>query len=91
MEELYKVSKDVIGDFHARSERGVRQEIYAAFVLLTLMRWLSNRCDSDLNIGGDESDRPAMRATFRNGLRLVGKEIEALFPRQAGAVREYVS
>ena len=90
VEELYKVGKDVIGDFHAKSERGVRQEIYAAFVLLTMTRWLSNRCDSDLNGGGDENDMPAMRANFRNALRLVGKEIEALFLKQAGAVRESV-
>ena len=91
VEELYKVGKDVIGDFHAQSERGVCQEIYAAFVLLTMTRWLSNRCDSDLNVGGDESDMPAMRANFRNALRLVRKEIEALFLKQAEAVRAQLS
>ena len=90
VEELYKVGKDVIGDFHAQSERGVCQEIYAAFVLLTMTRCLSNRCDSDLDVGGDESDMPAMRVNFRNGLRLVRKEIEALFLKQAEAVRESV-
>ncbi len=31
-----------------------------------------------------------MRANFRNGLRLVGREIEGLFMRQAGAVGEQV-
>ena len=31
-----------------------------------------------------------MRANFRNGLRLVGKEIEALFLRQADTVRQSV-
>ena len=84
VEELYKVGKDMIGDFHSKSECGVHLEIYAAFVLLTMMRSLSNRCDSDLNVGGDESDMPAMRANFRNALRLVGNEIEVQFPRQAG-------
>ena len=53
--------------------------MYVAVVLLTLMRWLSKRYDSDFNVGGYESDMPAMRANFKNGLRLVGKEIEALF------------
>ena len=91
VEELCKVGKDVIGDFHAKSERGVCREIYTAFVLLTMKRWLSNRCDSNLNVGGDESDMPAMRSTFKNGLRLVGKEIEALFLKQVGAVRVSVS
>ena len=79
IEEMYKTGKAVIEAFHAKSERGVRQELYAAFTLVTLARQFSNRCDSDLD---DGDDLPAMRANFRNGLRLVGKEIEALFLRQ---------
>ena len=70
-----------------RSARGVRQELYAAFTLVTLARQFSNRCDDDIN-GGD--GQPAMRANFRNGLRLVDKEIEALFVRQADTVRQSV-
>ena len=90
VEEMYKSGKSVIEWFHAKSERGVRQELYAAFTLITLARQFSNRCDDDIN-GGDEDGRPAMRANFRNGLRLVGKEIEALFMRQADAVRQSVA
>ncbi len=71
-------------------ETGVRQEPCAAFVLITLARQFSNRCDDDINGGGDE-DLPAMRANFRNGLRLVGKEIEALFLKQAETVRQSVT
>ena len=37
--------------------------------------------------GGDQS---AMRANFRNGLRLIGKENEALFMRQADTVKQSV-
>lgn len=88
IEEMDKTGKAVIEHFHAKSERGVRQELYAAFVLITLARQFSNRCDEDINDGGDP---PAMRANFKNGLRLVGKEIEALFLKQAETVRQSVA
>jgi len=86
---MYK-SEAVIDNPHARSERGVHQELYAAFTLVTLARRFSNRCDGDFN-GGDGESLPAMRSYFRNGLRLVGKEIEALFMKQADAVRQSVA
>ena len=89
IEELYKTSKAVIEHFHAKSERGVRQELYAAFTLVTLTRQFVNRCDSDLN-SADSEDLPAMRANFKNGLRLVGREIEAIFLRQSEMVNQSV-
>ncbi len=90
IEEMHRTGRSVIERFHAKSVRGVRQEPCAAFVLTTLARQLSNRCDDDINGGGGE-DLPAMRANFRNGLRLVGKEIEALFLKQAETVRQSVT
>ena len=66
IEEMYKSGKSVIGELHARSERGVRQEPCAAFVPLTLTRRFSNRCDGDLNAGGGE-DLPEMRANSGTG------------------------
>ena len=90
VEEMYKSGKSVIERFHAKSPRGVRQELYAALTLLALARQFSNRCDDDLN-GGDGDGQPAMRANFRNGLRLVGREIEVLFMRQADTVRQSVA
>jgi len=62
IEEMYKSGKSVIEWFHARSERGVRQEPCAAFVPLTLTRQFSNRCDADLNAGGGEGGLTEMRA-----------------------------
>ena len=88
IEEMYKTGKAVIEHFHARSERGVRQELYAAFTLVALARLFANRCDHDIS---DGDDLPAMRANFRNGLRLVGREIEALFLKQADTVRQSVA
>ncbi|MCY4242814.1 MAG: DUF4338 domain-containing protein [Rhodobacter sp.] len=90
IEETSRSGKSVIERFHARSERGVRQEPCAAFVPLTLARRFSSRCDADLNAGG-EGDLPAMRSNFLNGPRLVGRGTGALFMRRAGAVRDSVA
>jgi hypothetical protein len=52
IEELYKVSKRVfiIEDFHAKTERGVKQEIFAHFALVTMSRIFANQADGDLNL-----------------------------------------
>jgi hypothetical protein len=54
VEELYKVSKRVfiIEDFHAQTERGVKQEIFAHFALVTMNRIFANQADTDLNLPG---------------------------------------
>ena len=59
VEELYKVSKRIfiIEDFHARTERGVKQELFAHFVLITLNRLFANRADRALN-PEDPSSKP---------------------------------
>jgi len=51
VEELYKVTKRIfiIEDFHAKSERGVKQEIFAHFTLITMNRIFANKPDADLN------------------------------------------
>jgi hypothetical protein len=51
IEELYKVSKRlfIIEDFHAKSVRGVKQEIFAHFVLITMNRIFANQAENDLN------------------------------------------
>ncbi|MCP3877152.1 MAG: IS4 family transposase, partial [Sulfitobacter sp.] len=53
IEELYKVSKRLIGvdEFHAQTEWGVKQELFAHFVLLTLNRILANHTEAGLNAG----------------------------------------
>ncbi|MCP4825849.1 MAG: IS4 family transposase, partial [Shimia sp.] len=53
IEELYKVSKKLVGvdEFHAQTERGVKQELFAHFVLLTLNRILANHTEAGLNAG----------------------------------------
>lgn len=51
IEELYKTSKQLIGieDFHSKSERGVKQELFAHFVLITLTRMFANQAEDSLN------------------------------------------
>ena len=50
-EELYKVSKQIIEveDFHSKTERGVKQELYAHFVLITLTRISAIQAEIGLN------------------------------------------
>jgi hypothetical protein len=50
IEELYKISKVLIEvqDFHAQTERGVKQELYAHFVMITLSRIFSNHVEDDI-------------------------------------------
>ena len=77
VEELYLTNKDLIEFFHRQSNRGVRQELYASFILMALTRIDTNRCEQDIN-GVHTSDRAPIRSNFKNALRVVGKEIEAL-------------
>ena len=93
VEELFKVSKRVIviEDFHAKTERGVKQELFAHFVLITMNRIFANRAESDLNIEDssatssesselDSSTTPAPRiqTNFKNCIHVVCKSLEEL-------------
>ena len=51
IEELYKISKNFmdVEDFHGQSERGVKQELFAHFVLITLTRIFSNHSEDNFN------------------------------------------
>ena len=84
IEELYKVSKRLmeIEQFHAKSERGVKQELYAHFVLVTLTRLFANRSEDGFNRLDDAEEKPEMQANFKNSLLVVGRNIEALMLRQ---------
>jgi len=75
IEELYKVSKELVGvdDFHAQTERGVKQELFAHFVLLTLNRILANHTESGLNADRKaQSDAPYFQALVPRRWYLAG-------------------
>jgi hypothetical protein len=93
VEELYKISKRVflIEDFHARTERGVKQELFAHFALITMNRLFANQADLDLN-GSDSASpsldspeiRPASGGTprvqtnFKNCIHVLERNLEEL-------------
>ena len=49
IEELYKISKILIDveDFHAQYERGIKQELFAHFVLITFSRFFADKTEDN--------------------------------------------
>ena len=89
IEELYKVSKRifVIEDFHSKTERGVKQEIFAHFVLITLNRLFANRADIELNAGpvsttstfqSSSPASPVRQTNFKNCIHVLNRGLEEL-------------
>jgi len=96
VEELYKVSKRIfiIEDFHAKSERGVKQEIFAHFALITMNRIFANHADADLNQSNNSinpvvnttdreyfslnSQLPKIKTNFKNCIHVFTRSIEEL-------------
>lgn len=89
IEELYKVSKRifVIEDFHSKTERGVKQEIFAHFVLVTLNRLFANRTDIELNAGSASTTStfqcpgpalPVRQTNFKNCIHVLERGLEEL-------------
>jgi len=86
IEELYKVSKRmfIIEDFHGKTERGVKQEVFAHFVLITLNRLFANRADIELNAGPaalsppPDHASPARRTNFKNCIHVLDRGLEEM-------------
>jgi hypothetical protein len=92
IEELYKVSKHVmkVEEFHGRSERGVRQELYAHFSLIAMARLFANRGDAALD-EAHEGGLPKMRTNFTNALAMLAGGLEELILTQTSALADAVS
>jgi hypothetical protein len=92
IEELYKVSKRlfIIEDFHAKSERGVKQELFAHFVLITMNRLFANHADHQLNAEPPSSvslDQPGphppgaptrIKTNFKSCIHVIHRHLEEL-------------
>jgi len=85
IEELYKISKRlfVVEDFHAKTERGVKQELFAHFVLITLNRLFTNRADLELNpdqrsSSAPEETAPQRKTNFKNAIHVLERGLEEL-------------
>ncbi len=83
VEELYKVSKQMIevDDFHGHSERTVKQELFAHFVLITMSRLCSNESDNLLiallNQSHDTVDNESsIQVNFKNALTTLSRHLE---------------
>jgi hypothetical protein len=90
IEELYKVSKTLmeVDDFHGRSERTVKQELFAHFVLITMSHLCANASEhllaSLLNIQRDEKaedetqSEQTIQVNFKNTLTTVARHLEEI-------------
>ena len=85
IEELYKISKDmiVVGDFHGRSERTVKQELFVHFVLITMSRLCSNESENLLSslliLKPEETDaKQKIQVNFKNCLETVSRHLEEI-------------
>ncbi|MDE0304969.1 MAG: hypothetical protein OXI87_08815 [Albidovulum sp.] len=57
-EKFYGVGNELIGEFRGRAERGVKQEIHAAFTLIAVSRLFANRCEADIYRGSGGNALP---------------------------------
>jgi len=93
VEELYKISKRIflIEDFHAKTERGVKQELFAHFVLITMNRLFANEADLELNSSDPTSPcfespetnpvpgvTPRVQTNFKNCIHVLERNLEEL-------------
>ena len=91
IEEMYKTAKwfMAIESFRSESERGVLQELYANFVMVTATRLTTNGIDGEINDPRD--GRPPKRVNFKHAVAAVFRNFEALALVQAEAVAETVA
>ena len=86
IEELYKVSKRIfnVEDFHGKTERGVKQEIFAHFVLITLNRLFANQANIELNSGPASTSQsanpasPVYQINFKNCIHVFDRVLEEI-------------
>ncbi len=93
IEELYKISKVLIDieDFHAKTERGVKQELFAHFVIVTLSRIFANHTNDVLLLKKDiiKSNR-VMKTNMKNCLLTLARNMESLLLQKVAYVQESV-
>ena len=92
IEELYKISKQLIAveEFHAKSLRGVRQELYAHMAMITLNRVLTNHTDDThrTNVPQSTNSKKRIATNFKNSMAAVARNIESLLLSQTEKLHE---
>ena len=90
IEEMYKISKQFleIQQFHGQSERLVKQELFAHFNLIAMMRLFTNR-DADRRQASQLPDgKPLAQANFKHSLVGLAQHLEGLLLRHSAYVSE---
>ena len=77
--------------FLLESERGVKQELFAHFVLITLTRIFSNHSEASFNPKSNADKTPKITSNFKNCLITVARNIEGLLLQQATQVSETIT
>jgi len=97
IEELYKVSKEfiVVDDFHGKSERGVKQELFAHFVLITMNRLCSNKAEDQFSkilspLSKRDESISKIKVNFKNCLATVSRHLEEIMFVPVNCVREVI-
>lgn len=93
IEELYKISKQLmtIEEFHGQSERGVKQELFAHFILITLTRIFSNHSEDHFNAQTGSAENEKISVNFKNALVTMARNIEGLLLQQATLVKQTIN
>ncbi len=75
IEELYKISKCLVNveAFHSRTERGVKQETYAHFVLINLARFFERAAKTKYDKNLDDT-----KFNFKNCLNIIEQSIQTI-------------
>ncbi len=97
VEELYKVSKEfiIVDDFHGKSERGVKQELFAHFVLITMNRLCSNKAEDQISkmlspLSKKDESTPKIKVNFKNCLATVSRHLEEIMFVPANYVKDVI-
>ena len=87
-----------VEDFHGQTERGVKQELVAHFVLITLNRRFTTKVEAGFSANKDwpqpeeTVDRPRQfKVNMKNALVTLARHLEGLFIRQAELVKTTVN
>ena len=80
IEELFKTAKQTlqIERFHGQSERKVKQELFACFVLITLARLFSNHGEDQLDADAPRPEGKRLQVNFRHALQTLGQHLDCL-------------
>ena len=96
IEEGYKTGKQMIGfeEFHSKSLRGVKQEIFAHFVLISMSRLFSNYAEGKRNPEGKDFSKTSLPTFLSNQKSLFNamlRNLEGLFLENVNKVKVVVS